>query len=197
MDLFLFLVYVAAATLILLLRGVSVLREHFAPNRSHHRISITTSGTKSACSAIRLHRKRNPGLTRPPCSLARRDWGVIFQILVTLASLPLGLSLCASAEPTVTTDNVVICATAADAKSYAARHKHGIKSAIECETNAKTCLVAKIAFLPGKQIDLVEDKDATYTITEILIVAVSTPDGLLKIGPNLAYTLLRLPEQQF
>jgi hypothetical protein len=57
-------------------------------------------------------------------------------------------------------------------------------------------LVAKIAFLPGKQLDLIEDKDATYTVTEILIVAVSTPDGLVKIGPNLAYTLLRRPEEQ-
>jgi hypothetical protein len=45
--------------------------------------------------------------------------------------------------------------------------------------------------------DLVEDNGATYVVTEILIVAVSTPDGLLKIGPNLAYTLLRLPEEQF
>jgi hypothetical protein len=94
----------------------------------------------------------------------------------------------------VTTDNVVICATAADAKEYAVLHKHDIKSAIERETNAKTCLVAKIAFMPGEQLDLVEDRDATYTVTEILIVAVSTPDGLVKIGPNLAYTLLRRPE---
>lgn len=63
----------------------------------------------------------------------------------------------------MTTDTVVICATAADAKNYAAVHKDNIKSAIERETNAKTCLVAKVAFLPGKQLDLVEDKDATYT----------------------------------
>ena len=135
-------------------------------------------------------------MTKTPY-LARRDWGVVSQILVTLVSLPLVLSLCACAEPTVTTENIVICATAADAKNYAALHKHDIKRAIERETNAETCLVAKIAFLPGKQIDLVEDKDATYAVTEIVIVAVSTPDGLMKIGPNLAYALLQLPEEQF
>jgi hypothetical protein len=56
----------------------------------------------------------------------------------------------ASAQSAVTTDNVVICATAADAKNYAALHKHEIESAIE-RANAETCLVAKIAFLPGKQ----------------------------------------------
>jgi hypothetical protein len=96
----------------------------------------------------------------------------------------------------MTTDNVVICATAADAKNYAAVHKHDIKNAIERETNAKTCLVARIAFLPGEQIDLVVDKDATYAVTEIVIVAVSTSEGLIKIGPNLAYTLLQLPKEQ-
>ena len=124
---------------------------------------------------------------------------VISQILggAALASLPLASSLCASAQPAVTTDNVVICATAADAKNYAAHHKHEITSAIERETNAITCLVAKIAFLPGEQTDRIEDSDSTYAVTEILIVAVSTPYGLLKIRPNLAYTLLRLPEEQF
>jgi hypothetical protein len=122
---------------------------------------------------------------------------VMSQILVSAALASLPLALGASAQPAVTTDNVVICATAADAKNYAALHERDIKSAIERETNAQTCLVAKIAFLPGKQIDLVEDRDATYAVTEILIVAVSTPYGLLKIGPNLAYTLLRLPEEQF
>jgi hypothetical protein len=124
---------------------------------------------------------------------------VMSQILVSaaLASLALAPSLCASAESVVTTDNVVICATAADAKNYAALHKHDIKSAIERETDAETCLVAKIAFFPGRQTDLVQDKNATYAVTEILIVAVSTPYGLLNIRPNLAYTLLRVPEQQF
>jgi hypothetical protein len=190
MDLFLFLVNVAAAPI---LRGASVLRDHFAPNRSNHRISIKTSRTKSAGSAIRPKRKGKPGLTKTPF-LAHRDRGVIRQILVPLASFQLGLSLCASAEPTVTTDNVVICATAADANNYAELHKHDIKSAIERETGAETCLVAKIAFVPGEQIDLVEDKDASYAVTEILIVAVSTPDGLMKIGPNLAYALVQLPE---
>jgi hypothetical protein len=58
------------------------------------------------------------------------------------------------------------------------------------------CLVAKIGFLPGKQTDLIEDKDATYAVTEILIMAVSTLDGLLKIPHNVAYALLRLPKEQ-
>jgi hypothetical protein len=123
---------------------------------------------------------------------------VISQILVgaALGSLPLALSVSASAQQKVVTDNVVICATAADAKNYATTHKQNIKSAIERETDAKTCVVAKIAFMPGKQTDRIEDKDATYAVTEILIVAVSTPYGLLRMRPNVAYTLLRLHEEQ-
>ena len=123
---------------------------------------------------------------------------VISRILfgAALASLPLASSLSASApQPAVMTDNVVICATAADAKNYAVAHQHDIKNAIDSQTDAKTCVVAKIAFLPGEQTDRIEDKDATYAVTEILIVAVSTPYGLLKMRPNLAYTLLRLPEE--
>jgi len=123
---------------------------------------------------------------------------VISQILfgAALGSLPLALSVSASAQQKVVTDNVVICATAADAKNYATTHKQNIKSAIERETDAKTCVVAKIAFMPGKQTDRIEDKDATYAVTEILIVAVSTPYGLLRMRPNVAYTLLRLHEEQ-
>jgi hypothetical protein len=190
MGLFLFLVYVAAA--IHILRGASALRDHFAPNSSNHRIN-KASRAKYACSALRPERKDKPGLTKN-AYFARRDQ--FSRILLSLASL-LAPSLCGSTEAAVTTGSVVICATAADAKNYAALHKHDIKSAIERETSANACLVAKIAFLPGKRMDFVEDKAATYAVTEILIVAVSTADGLLKIGPNLAYTLLRLHEEQF
>jgi hypothetical protein len=93
-------------------------------------------------------------------------------------------------------DGVLVCATAADAKNYAALHKNGIRNAIEGEIDAKACLIAKVSFLPGKQTERIEDKDTTYFVTEILIVAVKTPYGMLRMRPNLAYTLMPVDEEK-
>ena len=49
--------------------------------------------------------------------------------------------------------------------------------------------------MPGKQTERIEDKDTTYILTEILIVAVKTPYGLLRMRPNLAYTLMPVNEE--
>lgn len=95
-----------------------------------------------------------------------------------------------------TADGVLICATAADAKNYAALHKDAIKRAIEGEIDAKACLIAKVAYLPGKQTERIEDNDTTYVLTEILIVAVKTPYGMLRMRPNLAYTLMPVDEEK-
>jgi|SRR5215510_845068 len=95
-----------------------------------------------------------------------------------------------------TADGVLVCATAADAKNYAALHKNAIRSAIEGEIDAKACLIAKVAYLPGKQTERIEDKDTTYILTEILIVAVKTPYGMLRMRPNLAFTLMPVDEEK-
>jgi hypothetical protein len=117
---------------------------------------------------------------------------MIGQFLIGAATL---WSSAASAQPAATLADVVVCATAADARSYAATHKDAIQNAIAGEITGKACVVAKIAFVPGKQSDRLEQKDAIYAVTEIMIVGVSTPLGVLGIPPNLAYTLLRLQDQ--
>jgi hypothetical protein len=117
---------------------------------------------------------------------------MIGQLLIGAATL---WSSAASAQPAATLADVVVCATAADARSYAATHKDAIQNAIAGEITGKACVVAKIAFVPGKQSDRLEQKDATYAVTEIMIVGVKTPLGVLGIPPNLAYTLLRLQDQ--
>jgi len=121
----------------------------------------------------------------------------IAQLLIGVATLwsSVAWSSAASAQPAATLADVVICATAADAKNYATTHQDGIQRAIERTIDGKACVVAKIAFVPGKQSDRIEHKDATYAVTEIMIVGVSTPLGVLGISPNLAYTLLRVQDQ--
>jgi hypothetical protein len=117
---------------------------------------------------------------------------MIGQFFVGVATL---WSFAASAQPAATLADMVICATAADARNYATTHKDAIQSAIAGEITGKACVVAKIAFVAGKQSDRLEQKDATYVVTEIMIVGVSTPLGVLRIPPNSAYTLLRLQDQ--
>jgi hypothetical protein len=116
----------------------------------------------------------------------------IGQILIGAATL---WSPAVLAQPAATLADVVICATADDARNYAKTHKDVIQNAIADEITGKACVVAKVAFVPGKESDRLEQKDATYAVTEITIVGVSTPLGVLRIPPNLAYTLLRLQDQ--
>jgi len=105
------------------------------------------------------------------------------------------LMIIAANAQEVRTGETVICQTLGDARAYAATHRDKIQAAIDSETHAKACLVAKVAFVPGKEADRMEQKDATYTVTEILVVAVSTPYGLLSIYPSQAYTLLKIDEK--
>jgi hypothetical protein len=100
----------------------------------------------------------------------------------------------AEVQGDVKEDSVLVCATAADAASYAARHKDAIQSSIAGEADEKACVVNKVVYIPGKQSDRIEYRDATYAVTEILIIAVKTPHGVLRTRPNLAYALLRLNE---
>jgi hypothetical protein len=100
----------------------------------------------------------------------------------------------ADTQADVKEDNVLVCATPADAKSYAASHKNALQSSIASEADEKACVVTKIVFITGKQSDRIEHSDGTYAVTEILIVAVKTPYGVLRTRPNVAYALLRLNE---
>lgn len=96
----------------------------------------------------------------------------------------------------VRTGDALICASAGDARDYAATHQDKVQTAIDSETDGKSCLVAKIAFVAGKQTDRLQQNDATYIVTEILVVAINTPYGYLKIHPSVAYTLLKLQEER-
>jgi len=115
-------------------------------------------------------------------------------IAAVLSTLPGAFAQAEVMQDQVTEDNVLVCATQADAKSYAASHKDAVQSSIAGQADEKACLVTKVVFIRGKQGDRIEHSDATYAITEILIIAVKTPCGVQRMRPNVAYALLRLNE---
>jgi hypothetical protein len=115
-------------------------------------------------------------------------------IAAALSTLPGAFAQAEVTQDQVTEDNVLVCATQADAKSYAASHKDAVQSSIAGQADEKACLVTKVVFIRGKQGDRIEHSDATYAITEILIIAVKTPYGVQRMRPNVAYALLRLNE---
>jgi hypothetical protein len=115
-------------------------------------------------------------------------------IAVALSTLPSAFAQAEVTQDQVTEDNVLVCATPADAKSYAASHKDAVQSSIANRADEKACLVTKVVFIAGKQGDRIEHSDATYAVTEILIIAVKTPYGVQRMRPNVAYALLRLNE---
>jgi hypothetical protein len=114
-------------------------------------------------------------------------------IAAALLTLPSAFAQ-AEMQADPTEDNVVVCATLADAKSYAASHKDGLQASIAGGAEDNSCVATKVVFIPGRQGDRIEYSDATYAVTEILIVAVKTPRGILRMRPNVAYALLRLNE---
>ena len=61
---------------------------------------------------------------------------------------------------------------------------------------SSACLVAGIAYVSGKQIERVRSKDGSYDVTEIMIVGVATPYGMLAIEPSVVYTLLKVNEER-
>ena len=99
---------------------------------------------------------------------------------------------------------LVICSTAEKAQSFAVQN-HDLQAAIAndgkaTKTGASTasspCLVAGIAYISGNKLERVQSKDGSYDVTEILIVGVATPYGMLAIEPSVVYTLLKVTDEQ-
>jgi hypothetical protein len=132
---------------------------------------------------------------------------LVTKVIVWLV-LSLFAALGAKADDAATRDvkaaRMVICSSAEKAQSFAAQHQD-VQAAIAKDesTSGKdangaggACLVAGIAYISGKQMDRVQNKDAFYDVTEILIVGVATPYGMLAIEPSVVYTLLKVDEER-
>ena len=108
---------------------------------------------------------------------------------------------------------LLICGTAEKAQHFAAQNQDlqaaiandealndkagkGGKNAKRTASTSSACLVAGIAYVSGKQIERVRSKDGSYDVTEILIVGVATPYGMLAIKPSVVYTLLKVEEER-
>lgn len=98
----------------------------------------------------------------------------------------------------VKASHALICGSAAQAKDFVTQNEDlaGALAKVNGDQPAAgSCLVAPIAFVIGKQVDRVERTDGTYAVTELLIVGVATPVGMLAIEPSVVYTVLKVPEQ--
>jgi hypothetical protein len=97
----------------------------------------------------------------------------------------------------VKTGITLICGTADEAKHFVAETKDLQKAltAVEEQAGLKSCVVAPIAYIAGKSMDRIEHSAGTFIVTEILIVGVGTPVGVLAIKPAVVYTVLPVAEQ--
>ena len=137
---------------------------------------------------------------------------LITKVIVWLV-LSLFAALGARADDAATRDvkaaRMVICSSAEKAQSFAAQHQDVQAAIAEDEKSSgkntsaigangagSPCLVAGIAYISGKQIERIQVKDASYHVTEILIVGVATPYGMLAIEPSVVYTLLKADEER-
>jgi hypothetical protein len=98
----------------------------------------------------------------------------------------------------VQTAGALICGTAEQARTFATEHPSDLQAALPMSNThgAKgTCLFAQVAFVAGKAMDRIEQKNATYAVTEIVILGVATPYGVIAVKPNVAYTVLKVKEE--
>jgi len=120
---------------------------------------------------------------------------VLWLVLSSLAAFGARANTAPMAE--VQAANALICGTADQAKRFVTLHpdfQRALDTVNETGTDSN-CLAAVIAYIPGKALDRVEQKDATYVVTEILIVGVGTPYGMLKVEPSVVYTVLKVNEE--
>jgi len=126
---------------------------------------------------------------------------VVWIVLSLLAAF--GAKAQAITSDDVRAARLVICGSAEKAQHFAAQNQD-LQAAIANEDAANgkdatgassACLVAGIAYVSGKQIERVRSKDGSYDVTEILIVGVATPYGMLAIKPSVVYTLLKVDEE--
>jgi hypothetical protein len=121
---------------------------------------------------------------------------VIVWIVLSLFAA-LGAKAQDATSPDVQAAKLVICGSAEKAQLYAAQNQD-IQAAMADErsnTASAPCLVAGIAYISGRPMERVSGKDGTYDVTEILIVGVATPYGMLPIEPSVVYTLLKVTEE--
>jgi hypothetical protein len=99
---------------------------------------------------------------------------------------------------------LLICSSAEKAQSFAAQNQNlqaaiaddGEAAKTDASTASSACLVAGIAYISGNKMERVQSQDGFYDVTEILIVGVATPYGMLAIEPSVVYTLLKVTEEQ-
>jgi len=98
----------------------------------------------------------------------------------------------------IRTSSAIICGSIENAKTFVTRTPDLSRAlaAVNDSTGADTsCLVAPIAYIEGKQVARVERTDGVYAVTEIMIVGVATPVGMLAIEPSVVYTILKVHEE--
>jgi hypothetical protein len=110
----------------------------------------------------------------------------------------------ASSPRDVQSARLVICSSAEKAQNFASQNQD-LQAVIanedqatktDANTPSSACLVAGIAYISGNKLERVKNKDGSYDVTEILIVGVATPYGMLSIEPSVVYTLLKVTEEQ-
>ena len=95
----------------------------------------------------------------------------------------------------VKTSVTLICGRAEHARHFVSQNPdlgRALAAVNDAASASSSCLLAPIAFVVGRQIDRIERSEATYAVTEIMIVGVATPFGMLAIEPSVVYTVLKL-----
>ena len=98
----------------------------------------------------------------------------------------------------VESGTTLICGTPDEAKQLLVDNQdlqHALAAVNDGSSQSKSCLIAPIAYVTGKGMERIQRSDGTFVVTEIMIVGVGTPYGMLPIKPSIVYTVQQAQEE--
>lgn len=94
----------------------------------------------------------------------------------------------------------VVCNTPKQVQEFLAFNEADPQTAVRAvndeERDAAACGVANFAFVRGRNAITVRTKDATFQITDILVIGLVNDDGMTSVAPSVQFALFKIDERR-
>jgi hypothetical protein len=124
-------------------------------------------------------------------------WLTLYTALAALGLLIIGHSLTRANE--IEVGQGLVCDNAVEVHKYLAVYKDDAQKAVEQVNldvgNPTACILGAVAYIRGETEDTVRNKEGTWKVTAILVVAVYLPHGWQQIAPHVFWTALMVAER--
>jgi hypothetical protein len=94
----------------------------------------------------------------------------------------------------------LVCNTRKQVQKFLAFNEADPQTAVRAvndeERDPTACGMANLAFVRGHNAIIVRTKDATFQITDILVIGLVADDGVKSVGPSVQFCLFKIDERR-